>query len=435
MPIGPLKEIMKGSGVGDPEDDVQNYVFMGKPHNATISNPLTAGNNALLSNPYASAIDSHEFIRDNIPGGNPGTTASFNGTLYFWVHYTSNDTHVLADYEGGYAQYNLTGGVAAVTPPVTVDGFIISGRGNSPKAPERYIPVGQGFFVSAGDTGGGMIAFHNDQRVFQREYATPPSFNNGSVFLRSGNSNTIDPSSNDDEDLIKRIRLAFVTPEMATKRLLLGFVPEDKASDGFDYGYDAPSFNNDPSDMFWLIDGESYTIQGVGDFDKYKMHPIGLRIANSGMVEIELTGFENFETHKNVYVYDSMLGTYTKINKKSFKVELDVGEYLDRFYITFTKAQNEKLLDLEDNDIENTMVNYLASSKELYLRVPDGINVKQVQLLNLVGQLVSSWDNVNSFFVSGNEIKIPVRRLAEGTYIVNVETATGSFNKKIIINY
>ena len=110
---------MKGSGVGDPVNDLQNYVFTGKPNNGTISTPITIGNDALLGNPYPSAIDANEFILDNL--------SSISGTLYFWIHYTSNFTHVLEDYEGGYATYNLTGGNAAVVPPITVDGEVISG--------------------------------------------------------------------------------------------------------------------------------------------------------------------------------------------------------------------------------------------------------------------------------------------------------------------
>ena len=51
-----LSFTMKGSGVGDPVTDVQNYVFSGKPNNGTISTPITSGNDALVGNPYPSAI-------------------------------------------------------------------------------------------------------------------------------------------------------------------------------------------------------------------------------------------------------------------------------------------------------------------------------------------------------------------------------------------
>ena len=425
---------LKGSGVGNPVTDVQNYVFTGKPNNATITNPVSVGNVAMVGNPYPSAIDAKEFIRDNIPGGNSGTSGSIDGTLYFWEHYTSNFTHILLDYEGGYALYNIIGGNPAASLPLfTDDGYQISGSGISSLTPEQYIPVGQGFFVNASNAHVGRtndVSFHNDQRFFQREVTTGGA-NNGSAFLRSSNPNST--PNNQEEDVIKRIRLTGITPELATRPLLLGFVPNNLATDGFDYGYDGK--NSDefaPSDMSWIIDDENYLIQGVGDFDKYKQYPLGITIATSGEIEISLTALENFTGNVNVYVYDALLGTYTKINNSSYKISLDAAEYLDRFYITFTKAQNN-LLDIIDNELEQAIVNYLNSSNEIYINVPDAIDVKQVYLVNLIGQTVKSWNITNMPNISGNEFKIPVKNIADGAYIIKVESNTSTINKKIII--
>jgi hypothetical protein len=426
--------IMKGSGAAgfDPltydPSNLQNYVFRGEPYNSTIMTPINPVSDALVGNPYASAIDANEFIRDNIPGGNPGTSASTTGILYFWEHFNSNFTHILEDYEGGYAVYSLAGGVEAITPPPTNDGFIIIG-GNGTVRPSQYIPVGQGFFVNADANLGGMITFKNSQRIFMREGA------GSSVFFRSAN-NTDPNDSKEGDDLIKRIRLNFKSPEGSIRPLLLAFVPNSQATDGFDYGYDAKFYDDKPlSYMAWMINDEPYVIQGVGDYDKSKQYPLELNIATSGLIEIELTDLENFKSYKNVYVYDSLLGTYTKINNKSYKISLDAGEYSNRFYITFTKAKNDGILDITENELENAVVNYLNNSNEIYIRVPEGVNVKQVYLVNLIGQAIKSWNITNTTNLSGSEIRIPVSRISEGTYIVNVETDTYSFNKKIIINY
>ncbi|NNL79579.1 MAG: HYR domain-containing protein, partial [Flavobacteriaceae bacterium] len=231
---------MKGSAVGDPVTDVQNYVFRGKPYVGSISSPITAGNDAFVGNPYTSTLDADEFIRDNIPlpNGNPGTTESITGTLYFWVHYTSNLTHFLELYEGGYAQYNLTGGVGPVTPPITVDGYEISGSGSSPLVPTQYIPVAQGFFVNASPAGG-VVSFHNDQRVFRKESDGSAVFmeaNNQELIFGSDATRTDSRDIND--DTIKRVRINFTSALGSIRELLLGFVPNGEATDGFDYGYD-----------------------------------------------------------------------------------------------------------------------------------------------------------------------------------------------------
>lgn len=137
---------MKGSGAKDPIADVQNYEFVGKPNNGIISTPVTLGNQALVGNLYPSIIDADQFIRDNPPG----STRSADGTLYFWEHQTFNFIHVLEGYEGGYATYNLSGGNQAVSPP------LISGNGLPTKLPGQYIPISQGFFVTASNTVGGI---------------------------------------------------------------------------------------------------------------------------------------------------------------------------------------------------------------------------------------------------------------------------------------
>src|SRR5690606_25706484 len=87
---------MKGSGVGTPGLALQNYTFRGLPNNGTISMPISADNEALLGNPYPSAIDANLFIDDN-------ESALSNAVLIFWEQKPTRSTHNLAQYEGRYS--------------------------------------------------------------------------------------------------------------------------------------------------------------------------------------------------------------------------------------------------------------------------------------------------------------------------------------------
>ncbi|TYA55272.1 immunoglobulin-like domain-containing protein [Formosa maritima] len=400
-----LGYLMKGSGSAGTD---QNYTFVGKPNNGSISTPITATYEALVGNPYPSAIDADEFINDN--------TSSIEGTLYFWEHYITNNTHVTVDYQGGYAAYNLSGGNPAVSPPE------ISGLGTPSKIPERYIPVGQGFNVK-GNATGGLVIFENDQRVFVKEAVTGAA-NNGSVFIRSGMPlHNLNP----EEDIIKRIRLDFKTPEGAKRPLLLAFVPNQLATDGFDYGYDAINTEVLPNDMSWMIADETYVIQGVGDFDETKYYPLGIFLETSGTIEISLKALENFEEDIDVFVYDSLYQTYTLINDSSFVYALEAETYTDRFYITFQSNS----LTIGENTFDNISVNYLQNPNEIYIKTPTSVQVKKVQLINLLGQDVFSWDIKNSSEI----IRIPVKRISEGPYVVKVTTDSGIINKKVLISY
>ena len=345
-------------------------------------------------------------------------SSSILGTLYFWEHYASNSTHVLEDYEGGYAAYNFSGGLPAVSPPE------ISGEGAPTKIPERYIPVGQGFFVGASSTGGNVL-FENDQRVFVKEMVTGPA-DNGSVFFR--NSNYSNMPTNEDLEAIKRLRLNFTTPEGAVRPLLLAFVPNGLATDGFDYGYDGINTETLPNDMSWDIDGENYIIQGVGDYDETHFFPVTIDLSTTGTIEVELAGIENFEETITVYVYDSLLNTYTQINDFNYQETLDSGSYSNRFYITFTENST---LSTVDTVMDSLVVKYLNTPETIYINTPHTYLIEKVSLINMLGQVVQTWnvENVNQ----NSALRIPVKHLAEGNYIVQVSHTHGTVSKKVVV--
>ena len=401
IPVG-LGFTMKGSGVGDPITDFQNYTFVGQPNNGTITTPVTGGNEALVGNPYPSAIDADLFILDNV--------GSITGPLYFWEHSKTNASHITADYEGGYATYSLTGGVAATTPPIGLGSI-----GSVSLIPRKHITVGQGFYVT-GDADGGNITFNNSQRAFVKE--TPST----SVFLRTDDYT-------DTSDLIKRVRLSFTSPEGALRPLLLGFTPNNEASEGFDYGYDALNTDYYPSDMSFIIEGEKYVIQGVGAFTTENMYPVTIDLGTSGNIQIALEELENFDEEIDVFIYDALLGTYTRINTTNYQVALDPGSHSDRYFISF---KDGSALNTPDEQFSNIVINYLTATSEIYINVPTSVDIKQVYLVNLLGQTVKSWNGTNAPL--SHECRLPVNKISEGTYIIKVRTSDNALiNKKIVV--
>ncbi|NNK69610.1 MAG: LamG domain-containing protein, partial [Flavobacteriaceae bacterium] len=428
---------MKGSGAGGSE---QNYVFIGKPNNGTITNSISSGYQTLVGNPYPSAIDADEFIKDNVNGTGNG---SIDGTIYFWEHYNSNITHILEDYEGSYSAYNLTGGVSIVIP----DG--ISGQGTSAKTPGRYIPVGQGFFVTASTTGGN-VAFNNDQRIFMREAV------NTSVFMEANNQNAFfndnvgDIESLEDMEetpaVIQRIRLSFVGPDGLRRPLLLGFTSDNAATDGFDYGYDALHSDEFNNDLFFMIDNDKYVIQGVGQFNNSKQYPLGMFLDQNGSVKVQLDDTENFGTAIDVFIYDSELNTYTLLNETDFNLDLDTGDYTNRFFVTFKSVDEssdesteleetsdlEDTSDLEEEELDSQSIKFLQSTNEIFITGIQAQEINSVKLINLLGQNVMNWNNLNS--LNSSEIRLSVQRITTGQYIIQVNTKTKTYTKKTIIS-
>ncbi|MFD2550990.1 LamG-like jellyroll fold domain-containing protein [Bizionia sediminis] len=405
VPVG-LGFTMKGSGVGDPETDLQNYTFVGQPNNGVINQPVTSGNEALIGNPYPSAIDANAFINDN--------ASVISGTLYFWEHSKTNRTHVTSNYEGGYAAYNLLGGNAATSPPSGLDSV-----GDIDKIPRRYIAVGQGFYV-VGDNGG-TITFNNGQRAFKKE-----SEANTSVFFR--NETNQHAQTEGQNDVIKRLRFNFKTPEGALRHILLGFTPNNEATDAVDFGYDARNNDYFPSDMSFLIDNNTYVIQGVGAFNTNSMYPLAVKMGVTGLATIGLTATENFDAAPDVYVYDALLGNVHRINQSAFEITLEAGVYDNRFFIVF---QDPNSLGVTQNTPDQAVVNYVHTRQQIVIKLPNNMQIKQVQLLNMLGQTVQTWETTQN----PNSTELTVSSVSAGNYIVQVYTANNRrITKKVVVS-
>jgi len=409
---------LKGSGVGDPVTDFQNYTFIGQPNNGIIELDITANYQALVGNPYPSAIDANQFITDNGPVG----TNSIDGTIYFWEHSTTNASHNLSEYEGGYATYNISGGLAAITFPDEIGGL-----GDANKIPQQFIPVAQGFYVTASSSAvsgpGNDITFNNAQRIFAKESG------GNSIFFEANNGFSTRTSETPE---ISRVRINVTSTDNTIRPLLLAFTADNAATDNIDYGYDAPNTDNFPNDAAFMIEEQKFVIQGVGAFKTSRKYPIGLFLSNSGDVEISLTNLENFESDIDVYIYDALLDNSTQINTSNFSTTLDANVYADRFYITFEPTETLSNPLIEE---DLAVVHYLTDSEELYINVPNSIHMKQVRLINLLGQTVKTWNATNLPSLS-NEIRIPIQHISEGAYVVNIETNSSKIiTKKVIIKY
>ena len=362
----------------------------------------------------------YEFIDDNIPsalGGNPDAEGSTEGALYFWEHYTSNQTHILNQYQGGYGVLTKAGGVPVYVPD------LISGAGSASKIPGRYIPVGQGFFVGNIHSSNAKVKFENDQRVFQREAP------GNSVFFRN-DQNSID-TTNSDVD-ISRVRINFTSETDGRIRpLLLAFTSDNSATDNVDFGYEASNQYFQNNDAFFLIDDGYYVIQAVGEFNDDKMFPLGFYLSEPGGVKFNLEGLENFEEDIEVYIYDALLGTHTKLNETDFSLEMEADYYGDRFYVTF---KNNKSLSTDDLDLNSDVyLAYLNQSDEIYIKMDNQIATK-VEITSMLGRRLNSWDTNIDDYKSGNVYRISVKDIPPtGVYVLTVTTDAKTYSKKVII--
>jgi hypothetical protein len=394
----------------------QNYSFVGKPNSGTITSTVGPNNLNLCGNPYPSAIDADQFIDDN--------ATSLIGTLYIWEHYGSNTSHNTIQYQGGYATYTKTGGTAPVAPAG------ISGLGSSSKTPKRFIPVGQGFFVTGSATGG-TITFNNSQRLFVKEDdATSYTMFRGanpSVAVNSDPEMNNAPDSFVEEQFMK-IRLGYNSTDNYHRQTLLGFMNQ-YATAGIDNGYDGVSIETLTNDMYFINGTTKLNINGDGFFNVNNVYPIGVKNATSGNVTFVVDGKENFSENQEIYIHDNVTNTYNSIKSQPYQVNLPAGTYDTRFTLRFTNGQALGTADNEENN--GISVTHSQSNSMITIKnVLQEVTVKSVSLFNLLGQKVTDWDVENQ---NQDEIQVKVSDISTGTYIVKVLTDGGEITKKILV--
>lgn len=402
-PINPREGfIMKGTGAAN-----QNYVFKGLPNDGDYTFSLANGESALLGNPYPSALDSHEFINDNL---------GVFDVLYFWVDGGSS-SHYLAAYLGAYAIRNLTAGVAASIPL-----GIAGGGGAELIYPTQYIAVAQGFFVEA-TLAGPPIIFKNSQRTFKIENGTDSNF-----YKNSGKVNSKQKDNELDNSII---RIGYEDPEKFHRQLALGFVPNSSADLNYNRGYDAIMPEPREDELFFIIENDltkKYVIQGVNAFNENDEFPLGLMITQAGVHTIMLDVVENF-TGK-AYIKDMLANITYDLTKGSFNPNLPPGTYLDRFRLVFKdKTATVVSEDINPNlgiSVEKTNV-YYHENGSLIVRTENDLQVNNISIYNMLGQQIKQ---VNGNMINKNVIAIPFHH-PKGVYIVVVESALGKETFKI----
>ncbi|MBT8267098.1 MAG: hypothetical protein KJO41_10110 [Bacteroidia bacterium] len=230
---------------------------------------------------------------------------------------------------------------------------------------------------------------------------------------------------------IQRVRIDFETPIGFVRHLLLGFTPDNAASDGFDYGYDAPNIENHPDDMNWMIDGNRYVIQGVGAFDENKYYPLGMFLTNSGDIKISLFALENFIIPINVYVYDVVTDEYTHINSEDYTNTMSSGEYLDRFYLTFMEGHMDpSVLSISENNFEDFQLKYTKESRRLTINSQNLNSIDKIELFSVTGQQILEFQMERN-----SEEVIILPELSDQFLVVALKHSKGVFYKKIAIQF
>ncbi len=435
---------MKGTA-NVPITDSQNYTFRGIPNNGDVNLSIDAEQSYMIGNPFPSSIDADLFIKDNLEDVADGKNDknSFNGALYFWSHFAGGNTHVLKEYIGGYAVYNLGGGIKAFANDERINNTGAEGG----EEPQRFIPVGQSFFVNSVSVSqyqnnvdeddnpinieGGPIYFKNSQRVFQ------PEDNTHSVFHKPEFVDKQSENTRDHTDTRQKIWLKFESPKGYHREILVA--ADDNASNGFDLGYDAPMIEYNAEDMFWLLGAGELVIQGVPDFNKKRVLPLGLVIDKKKNFTIKIEKLLNFEDKTPIYLKDKLNDSIHNLRTSEYVAISEPGYINERFELIFFKEIPEvPVIDFPGEVDENDgiykefgiSIRHGQTERELQILNPHELSISDMYIFDLNGNKLEDHDNLPE----GKEFRMPVKNYSSGVYIVQLVVEGRVVSKKIIIS-
>lgn len=336
--------------------------FTGIPNNGTITTPLEMTGAAYngLGNPYPSTINGTSLVNAN--------STMITGTLYFYAHTLEiNATTGLFPPGTNYAIWNPGMGGT----PATVGS---GGTGSSPVTPNGIIQTGQGFLVKA--VAQGNMVFTNTMRTI----------NNANQFFKGSalKANTAEP------DIERhRIWLNLGSTSGALNTILVGYAAG--ATTGIDYGYDGLKFGGTGSELYSVIAGDSYSIQGRGlPFAVDDNVALGFKATESGAFTISIYKTDGlFSGDQDILIKDNLTGTINSIKTAPYYFTSAVGTFDGRFEIVYTKNS----LGIDQQTATGNSVIVYTKSNTLFVQSSSVITA--VRIFDIQGKLLFENKNIN----------------------------------------
>lgn len=385
--------------------NAQTYDFRGKPNDGEISLEIEKEQILLVGNPYPSALDLKKFLLEN---------TDTTGIAYFWDSSKKLNSHQLDDYEGGYGIYSP--GADLYLPPAFIKFSDYTFTGETGELiPRRISPIAQGFMVIG--SANGHVTFNNSQRVYQKEY---PKI---SVFKTS-------------EEYIPTVILKVEMDSTYVREL--GLALRNDSGKENDHAMDAEMFDEKPNEIAWDIDGKNFAIN-VRPFEDQELIPLNIYLKEKTILNFSIAEFRNFNPDR-VFIYDRKDDLYFSIKTGYLKLELEAGDYTNRFFFTFLEKFPAAVnidpkidpLSLKPTNVLLNTVEIFQNNREerLEIAILYESALSNLRLYTINGRLVSN----QVLKQKEKEFNLPTGNLSTGVYIVKVNTTDGKeLTKKIEI--
>lgn len=301
------------------------------------------------------------------------TKTNLDGAIYFWP----------AGATAGEGNYCVWDGSSGTGSPVG----------------SRYIPLGQSFFVHA-NAANPVLKMDNRVRV-----------HNDQVFFKNS------------ENIQNLLRIQ-CDANNAFDELIVKF--KENASPDFDAsldayklqgGSDAPQFSS------FIPDGTNLTINTLPFYNTDVIVPLKFKFNTSANVTFVASGMESFSPFTPIFLEDTELNRLINLRQ----TPVYSFSYMPLSSPTRFRLHFSSITDLND-DIKPLEGNVYCSQGNLYLNIPSmNSETVKVALFTSHGQQVEE-----KTIVLNGITQMPVQQLANGIYVVRVQSGKELFSQKLI---
>ena len=400
------------------------YTFEGPFNNGVVKVPvyrndleLNDTNSNFIGNPYPSAINVDDFFNLNVYNATTNPNGTLEGAIYLWSQNTAptstaNGNQNLNFSDLDYAIINGVDGIAGG------DGFI----------PNRFIPSGQGFFVSYsndgatvsvnGDIKTGEVIFNNSMRMADG--------NSNSQFFRTSSGST------NSKKTANKIWVDLTSDNGVFSQILVGYV--EGATNNYDGEYFDASRTltaKTASALYSLIPENlsKFAIQGKDpnslNIDENIQLGFYTAITGATLYNLSLSKLEGeFFTSNPIFLKDNFMNAVHNLSESDYTFTSQVGEFKDRFEIVF---QSEALSDIEAQLNSNTLTIVELNDGRVQFKTNSNLTIQSVKIIDLLGRTLYQLKGSNTSEIYN------LNNLSQSAFIAKVELNNGqSVTKKAV---
>lgn len=219
-----------------------------------------------------------------------------------------------------------------------------------------------------------------------------------------------------------RIWLELANSSNYSVTTLIGYI--ENATNGYDSQYDAIPYMNNIFNIYSLIEGENFVIQGRAlPFNVNDQVPLGILVPSAGTYSIGINQVDGLflNSEQGIYLVDTELGTIHNLKIQPYFFSAPAGYNGGRFVMSYTNAT------LQINNFESIQSLSVIANETIQID-SRGELIQKVLIYDISGKLLFEKNEI-----AADKLNISTIQKTNAILLITVETDSGKTKKCKVI--